>query len=220
MAIEFFSDLDLNSNKITELADGTVASDGVNLGQLTAAVGNLDWKQSVRVSSSTNVTLSAPGANIDGVVMNLNDRFLARGQTLGQENGIYVFNGAATPATRSTDADANAEVTAGMVVIVEEGTLADTLWLLSTNNPIVLGTTPLSFLRLGGAAFQQLVGDGVTQTIAVSHNLGTKGLHVDVFRNTAPFVQVTPEVRYTDNNTITLRFTPAPALNEFMVVIS
>lgn len=220
MAIEFFADLDLNSNKITELADGTVASDGINLGQLISTVNQLDFKQSVRVAAATNVNLAAPGASVDGVALSTGNRFLARGQTLGQENGIYVYQGAATPATRSTDADVDAEVTAGMVVIVEEGSAADTLWLLSTNNPITLNTTPLTFIRLGGAAFQQLVGDGVTQTIAVTHNLGTKGLHVDVFRNSAPFVLVNPEIRYTDNNTVTLRFTPAPALNEFMVVIS
>lgn len=220
MAIEFFSDLDLNSNKLTEVGDGTVATDGINFGQLLSTVRNLDWKQSVRVASASNVNLAAPGANVDGVAMSVGDRFLARGQTLGQENGIYDWQGAATPATRSVDADVASEVTAGMVVIVEEGSVADTLWLLSTNNPIILNTTVLTFLRLGGAAFQQLVGDGVTQTIPVVHNLGTKGLHVNVFRNSGLFSEVNPEVRYTDNNTITLRFTPAPALNEFMVVIS
>lgn len=220
MAIEFYADLDLNSNKLTEVGDGTVATDGINLGQLLSTVRNLDWKQSVRVASASNVSLAAPGASVDGVALSVGDRFLARGQTLGQENGIYDWQGAAVPATRSADADVASEVTAGMVVIVEEGSAADTLWLLSTNNPIIVGTTVLTFIRLGGAAFQQLVGDGVSQTIAVTHNLGTKGLHVSVFRDTGLFLQINPEVRYTDNNTITLRFTPAPALNEFRVVIS
>lgn len=220
MAIEFYADLDLNSNGLKEVADGLIATDGINLGQLTTAINNRDWKQSVRVSSASNVNLAAPGASVDGVSLNVGERFLARGQTLGQENGLYDFQGAATPATRSTDADASMEVTAGLVVAVEEGSAADTLWLLSTNNPIILGTTVLTFVRVGGNAFAQLVGDGVTQTIAVTHNLGTKNLHVTVYRNTAPFVEVQPEVRHTDNNTITLRFTPAPALNEFFVVIS
>lgn len=220
MAIEFFADLDLNSNAIHELADGLIASDGINLGQLTSALNIRDWKQSVRVSSTSNVNLAAPGATVDGVALSVGDRFLTRGQTLGQENGIYDYQGAATPATRSADADTSAEVTAGMVVIVEEGTAADTLWLLATNNPIILGTTVLNFIRIGGNAFAQLVGDGSSQTITVMHNLGTKNLHVTVFRNSAPFVEVNPEVRHTDNNTITLRFTPAPASNEFFVVIS
>lgn len=220
MSFEIYADADLHGNKLVNVADGTVATDGINLGQLTTAVNNDTWKRPVRVSSASNVNLAAPGATVDGVALNVNDRFLARGQTLGQENGLYVWLGAATPAIRATDADANVEVFAGMVVVVEEGTAADTMWLLATNNPIVLGTTVLTFIRVGGAAFAQLVGDGVTQTIAVTHNLGTKNVHVTVFRNSGNFVEVQPEVRHTDNNTITLRFTPAPALNEFFVVIS
>lgn len=219
MAIGFYADLDLNSNLIHELGDGVIATDGINLGQLLSAVRNLDWKQSVRVASASNVNLAAPGTTIDGVTMNVGERFLARGQTLGQENGIYDFQGSATPATRSVDADAAAEVTAGLVVTVEEGSNADQLWLLATNNPIVVGTTVLSFVRVGGQPFSQLVGDGSSQTIAVTHNLGTKFLDVTVFRNSGSFEEVQPEVRHTDNNTITLRFTPAPALNEFYVVI-
>jgi len=220
VSIEYFADLDLNSNLIHELGDGVIASDGINLGQLTSGLNQRDWKQSVRVSSATNVNLAAPGATVDGVALSVGERFLTRGQTLGQENGLYDYQGPATPAIRSEDADTSAEVTAGMVVIVEEGTAADTLWLLATNNPIVLGTTPLTFVRVGGNAFAQLVGDGSSQTIAVTHNLGTKFLHVTVFRNSGVFVEVQPEVQHTDNNTITLRFTPAPALNEFYVVIS
>lgn len=220
MAIEYYADIDLNSNLIHELGDGLVDSDGVNLGQVRQAIRDLDWKQSVRVATNTNLNLAAPGASIDGVAMSVGDRILVKAQTLGQENGIYEWNGAATPATRSADADSNTEVTAGLVAIIEEGTNADQLWLLTTNNPIIVGTTVLSFTRIGGLPFAQLVGDGVTQTIAVTHNLGTRFLHVTVYRNSGLFSEVTPEVRHTDNNTITLRFTPAPALNEFYVVIS
>ena len=152
--------------------------------------------------------------------MNVGDRFLARGQTTGADNGLYVWNGAATPATRATDADANAEVTAGLAVAVTEGTSADTIWLLSTNDPITVGVTSLAFARVGGAKFTQSVGDGSTQTYAITHNLGTRALHVTVYRDSGTYTEVHPEVRHTDLNTITLRFTPAPAVNEFVAVIS
>lgn len=220
MAIEFYADLDLNSNLVHELADGLIDSDGVNLGQLRKSIRDLDWKQSVRVATNTNLNLAAPGASVDGVALSIGDRILVKAQTLGQENGLYDWNGAATPATRSADADSNVEVTAGLVTIVEEGTNADQLWLLATNNPIIVGTTVLAFTRIGGLPFAQLVGDGVSQTIAVTHNLGTRFLHVTVYRNSGTFSEVQPEVRHTDNNTITFRFTPAPALNEFYAVIS
>lgn len=220
MPIEFFDSLDLNANLITELAPGVAGTDGVNVNQLTQALNDRDWKQSVRAGSGTNLNLASPGAAVGGVTMNVGDRFLARAQTTGSENGLYVWNGAATPATRSTDADANSEVTAGLAVVVVEGTDADTLWLLSTNDPIVVGVTSLAFVRAAGAKFTQSVGDGATQTFAIVHNLGTRALHVTVYRDSGIFAEVFPDVRHTDANTITVRFTPAPAVNEFVVVIS
>jgi hypothetical protein len=43
------------------------------------------------------------------------------------------------------DADDSADVKAGMVVVVTEGTAsADTMWALTTNDPITLGTTGLA----------------------------------------------------------------------------
>jgi hypothetical protein len=80
------------------------------------------------------------------------DRFLAKNQTTGQDNGSYVWNGAASAATRTTDADVSAEVVAGIVYTVTEGTTnGDSTWVLSTNNPITLGSTSLSFTSLGGS---------------------------------------------------------------------
>lgn len=220
MAIEFYADLDLNSNKLTEVGDGTVDTDGVNLAQVRQFIRDLDWKQSVRVASQVNVNVASPGASIDGVALSAGNRVLLKAQTAGAENGLYDWQGAAVPMIRSADADVNTEVTAGMVVIVEEGTNADQLWLLTTNNPIIIGTTVLSFARLGGAPYATLVGDGVSQTIVVTHNLGTRDVQVTVFRNSGVFAEVQPEVRHTDGNSVTLRFTPAPALNEFRVVVS
>ena len=219
MAVEYFADLDLNGNKLTEVGDAVLDTDAPNLGQVRQFLRDLDWKASVRVASQVNVTVATPGASIDGIALAVNDRVLLKAQTTGSENGIYTWQGAAVPMVRAVDFDSNTEVTAGAVIIVEEGTNADQLWLLTTNNPIIVGTTSLTFSRLGGAPFATLVGDGVTQTLPVVHNLGTRDVTVTVYRNSGLFVEVFPEVRHTDANTVTLRFTPAPALNEFRVVI-
>lgn len=40
------SDLDLNSNKLTEVTTGTAATDGVNLGQVEALITGLEWQDS------------------------------------------------------------------------------------------------------------------------------------------------------------------------------
>lgn len=110
-----------------------------------SVINGVDWKDSVRVAAETNLNLAAPGASIDGVALSNGDRFLAAGQTTASENGIYVFNGAATPATRSTDADEDAEVTSQLRVAIEEGTRADQTAYLATNDPITVGVTNLNF---------------------------------------------------------------------------
>jgi hypothetical protein len=61
------------------------------------------WRLACVVAVGTNVNLSAPGATLDGVTMNSLDGFVCYGQTDGKQNGAYVFNGAATPATRRAD---------------------------------------------------------------------------------------------------------------------
>ena len=152
MARKVMNGLDLQNQKIIGLADGSAATDAVNRQQLDAAIRGLDWKDSVRAASTANLTLTAPGASIDGVTMASGNRFLAKNQSSGQQNGIYIWNGAAAAATRAPDADSNAEVTSGMAVTVTEGTVhGDQVWFISTNDPITLDTTPLVFTQLGGS---------------------------------------------------------------------
>lgn len=86
-------------------------------------------KDPVRVVLAANVTLSAPGATLDGQTMVSGDRFLATAQTTGTQNGIYVWNGAAVPATRATDADATGEVVDGTTVTVADATGAGRVYI-------------------------------------------------------------------------------------------
>ena len=124
----------------------------------------LDFKDSVRVASTANVTVSGPGAAIDGITLSSGDRVLLKNQSTASQNGIYVFNGAASALTRATDADANAEVTAGMFVFVEEGTVnADQGFVLTTDGTITVGSTSLSFTQFSGAG-QIVAGDAITKT--------------------------------------------------------
>lgn len=159
MANKFRKGIDLNGQRAVNAADASSATDLVTLQQMQAFVRGLDLKDAVRAATTGNISIAAPGSSIDGVTMSAGQRFLARAQTTGSENGIYVWNGAATPATRATDADSSAEVTQGMAVTVAEGTTKGTggtqaapvTWVLTTADPIVLGTTALVFSILGGA---------------------------------------------------------------------
>lgn len=110
-----------------------------------------DWKESVRAATTANITLSGT-QTIDGVSVIAGDRVLVKDQSTGANNGIYVC--ASGSWSRATDADTSAEVTADLAVFVEEGTAnGDKIFILTTNNPITLGSTSLTFTALaaGGA---------------------------------------------------------------------
>lgn len=113
---------------------------------ITDAINQQDVKQSVLVATTGPIVL-AGAQTIDGVVIPAGSRVLVKNQAQGKDNGIYLT--AADLWTRAPDADANAEVSPGLMVTVERGTVnADTLWLLTTDAPIVVGTTALSFRNI------------------------------------------------------------------------
>lgn len=154
MALLVLNGIDANNKNLSNLADGSAATDAVTLQQLQAMVRGLDWKDSVRAASTANVTIASAlinGLSMDGVSLVTGDRVLLKDQSTASQNGIYVVV-ASGAASRSTDADSSAEVTANMAVSIEEGTVnGDKAYNLTTNNPIVLGTTALTFSVLGGS---------------------------------------------------------------------
>jgi len=112
----------MNSQRITSVSDPSSATDAANKQYVDNARAGLQVKDPVKIVMTSNVNLASPGGTLDGVSMSASDRFLAAGQTTGTQNGIYIWNGAATAATRSTDADATGEVVDGTLVAVAEGT--------------------------------------------------------------------------------------------------
>jgi len=159
----FSANQSMGNFQLKSVAPGTIGTDAVNLDQLNAKFNGLDWKDSARVSSVANVSIASAPATIDGITLVSGDRVLLKDQTLGQENGIYVFNGTGSALTRSLDADQNVEVTANMTISVSEGTInADKIYTLSTNDPITVGTTPLVFELVPFNTF--LGGNGISIT--------------------------------------------------------
>lgn len=139
-----------NAATVTQTIDPSV----VTLTQ--AALDALDWKNSCRAGTTGNVALSggAP-STVDGVALAVNDRVLVKNQTTASQNGIYrvqtVGTGSNGTWVRATDADSAFDVTANLVVAVEQGTVnADSIWVLTTDGPITLGTTALTFACVYG----------------------------------------------------------------------
>ena len=137
------SNVSFNSNKITNLADPTSAQDAATKAYVDAARSGLDVKASVRVATTANITLSG-AQTIDGVVVSAGDRVLVKNQTAGSQNGIYDV--AVSSWSRSTDSDTSGEFNSGAFTFVEEGTVnGGRGYVMTTANPVTLGTTSLTF---------------------------------------------------------------------------
>lgn len=260
MAIQFTQVCDFANQRLTSVGSPSGSTDAANKAYVDAAIQGIDWKPSVRVASTGNINLSAPGSTIDGVTMVNGDRFLAKDQSTGSQVGIYVWSGAASAAARSTDADSAAELNTGAAVSVEEGTVnGGKTFMMITPGPITLGTTALTFTQLSGSSsylggngltltgstfavgagtgivvnaddvaidpntvvrkYAVNVGDGSATSIAVTHNLGTRDVIVQVFTNGSSYDTVICEVQRTSTSVVTLIFGTAPASAAYRVVV-
>ena len=128
------------------------------------------WSTWIAAGAGAGATLSSPdnlvGNNdVDGVTLIVGDRVLVTqvggdDVTPAADNGIYEVTQVATGAAptileRTTDADQDAEVTAGMFCFVEEGAAhQDEGWVLVTNDPITVDTTALQFSQFSDTGQQ------------------------------------------------------------------
>lgn len=150
----------MGSQVLSNVATPSAGTDAANKNYVDAAVNGFDWKASVRAATTANITLSGT-QTIDGVAVVANDRVLVKNQTTASANGIYVV--AAGAWSRSADADSSAEVTPGMATFVEEGTAnGNQQWVLTTDAPVALGTTSLTFAQVGASGSAPTAGNGLT----------------------------------------------------------
>jgi hypothetical protein len=161
MAYKFLNGLDVASQRIQNLADASSATDAVTLQQLQAMVRGLAWKSpGARAASTTNVTLTAPGATMDGVTLVSGDRVLLKNQTTGSENGVYVWTGSGATLTRATDVASAAQLSAATILVTEGTTNADKAW-TQTADAITVGTTALVWAPFGGGGATYTAGNGL-----------------------------------------------------------
>lgn len=141
----------LNNQKITNLADPTADTDAANKRYVDIARQGLDFKDSVRVATTANITLSGT-QTIDGVAVVAGDRVLVKDQTTASQNGIYTV--AAGAWTRTVDADSSGELSVGTLVYVEAGTAnGGTQQVVTATGatPWVPGTSTSTWSQFSGA---------------------------------------------------------------------
>ena len=158
--------VDVGNSRITTVATPTGSTDAANKAYVDAQLQGLDVKNSVRVATTANGTLSSAFANgqtVDGVSLSTGDRILLKNQSTGSENGIYTVNASGAP-TRATDFDADSEVTGGTFFFVEEGTVnADNGFVMTNDGTVTVGTTALTFTQFSGAG-QVTAGSALTKS--------------------------------------------------------
>jgi hypothetical protein len=68
--------------------------------------------------------------------------------------------------------------------------------------------------------FAANIGNGALTAITVTHGLGTRDVVTEVYRNSAPYDKVWPDIdRSVGVNDVTITFATAPATNAYRVVV-
>ena len=151
----------LNSQKITNLADPTGDNDAANKGYVDGVAQGLDVKDSVKVATTANITLSGT-QTIDGVSVTANDRVLVKNQSTGSQNGLYKC--AAGSWSRTDDLAAGADA-AGMFTFVEQGTTnGDKGFVCTTNKGSAsVGSDSLAFSQFSSSG-EVTAGNGLDKS--------------------------------------------------------
>ena len=147
----FGNNVTFGSNATAIVPDPSGPLHAVNFQTMEAYFTGLNEKAAVLANSSGNINLNAPGASINGVTMVLNGRFLANNQTVSTQNGIYLWQGASTPAVRALDANTAAELTNATVYVPDPtGTTVGVTYRQLTRNPVI-GTDPIIWTVQGAS---------------------------------------------------------------------
>jgi hypothetical protein len=218
------ADLNINTRKLTSVADAVGDSDAATWGQVKNLISG-QRKTDVRLVSTTNLDLSG-AETIDGVSTTNGDRVLAVGQTTPSQNGIYVV--AAGAWARATDADASGEFATHWLVSVTEGSVkGNHVYMHSTDGAVTLGSTSLTFIDIGPISAGNGANGFSTNCPAVSaggtwtvtHSLGTRDVLVSVRRTTSPWDEVTVTNEADTTNSVLIKPDVALSSGEFRATV-
>ena len=183
----------------------TNATDIVNKSYVDAAVNNVNYHAACNYGTTADlgsvtynngssgvgatITKTSPFATfaVDGSSPTVGQRILVKNETSGQYNGIYTVTNVGSGSTawiltRATDYDQTGtgtnEIAPGDTTFIISGTAnAGTQWVQTTDFPITIGTTPLTFVQIAGPGVYT-AGTGLTlssNTFSITNTAVTAG---------------------------------------------
>ena len=183
----------------------TNATDIVNKSYVDAAVSNVNYHAACNYGTTADlgsvtynngssgvgatITKTSPFATfaVDGANPSVGQRILVKNETSGQYNGIYTVTNVGSGSTawiltRATDYDQTGaganEIAPGDTTFIISGTAnAGTQWVQTTDFPITIGTTPLTFVQIAGPGVYT-AGTGLTlssNTFSITNTAVTAG---------------------------------------------
>lgn len=127
-------------------------------------------------TASTGVLVLSGEQTVDGVACVEDDRVLVKNQASSVDNGIYLVSTGSW--SRAQDFDGNYDVTKGTLVLVNDGSSLGRFYrLTSTDDPIVIGTSAITFelstqVPVSLASFPQIV-DSIAALKALANPAGS-----------------------------------------------
>lgn len=195
--------------------------------------GNIAVKAACKVATTANITLSGL-QTIDGVALSAGipglvapDRVFVKNQTDTTTNGIYDCNSGAW--TRSPDFDGNRDVIKGTIVYVTDGATLTNLYFYkctSTDSPIIIGTSALTFTAVAGSGIGTLAAQnsnnvtitgGTISGINLASISGTTISGATISSSTTGDLKFTGNILDTNSNELLKFTTVASAVNEVTI---
>ena len=194
-------DLDFGAFKGTNAADPTAPAHVATKGYVDSVAQGLAPKDSARLATAaalpahtragSTLTASANGAlSVDGIAVDNGDRIVVKNEGASHlEHGVYVVTDKGSGGTpwildRAADADSEGDLLGGSVFIQEGATNADTLWVMTTDAPIVVNTTALTWTQFSSSGAIS-AGNGLSKTgntLDVNVDDATIEINADILR--------------------------------------
>ena len=151
----------LNSQKITGLATPAADTDAATKGYVDSTSEGLDVKDSCKVASTANLTLSGT-QTIDGVSVSADERVLVKDQSTASQNGIYLCKAGSW--ARADDMAAGEDAAANFTFIEQGSANADIGFVCTSNKgSAVVGTNNLAFSTFSSSG-NVTAGDGLDKS--------------------------------------------------------